>query len=269
MREWVTAVAVAGFTIATAVAQTAQAAFEVVSVKINRSGEIPMRITAPPGRFEATNVTARLLILNSYGLPDFRLANLPAWAGDERFDVAGRAAEPASRDEISAMVRAMLEDRFQLRAHRETRELPTCALVPASADRRPGLALRTSSIDCSAPEDRSKCNTRITPRSLTATGMTMTRLAATLTGIVGRVITDETGLPGAYTWSSRLRRRGLCLRGRHQPRPTATRRRSSPPCASSSGSDSTGGAGRWRCSSSTASSGRPPTDLRHCDIVGP
>ena len=130
-----------------------------------------MRITAPPGRFEATNVTARLLILNSYGLPDFRLANLPAWAGDERFDVAGRAAEPASRDEISAMVRAMLEDRFQLRAHRETRELPTYALVPASADRRPGLALRTSSIDCSAPEDRSKCNTRIT---------------------------DETGLPGAY-----------------------------------------------------------------------
>jgi uncharacterized protein (TIGR03435 family) len=186
MRESVTAVALAGFAIATAVAQPARATFEVVSVKINRSGEIPMRITAPPGRFEATNVTARLLILNSYGLPDFRLANLPAWAGDERFDAAGRAAGPASRDEISAMVRSMLEDRFQLRAHRETRELPTYALAPASPDRRPGVALRTSSIDCSAPEDRSKCNTRIT------------RLAATLTGIVGRVITDETGLPGAY-----------------------------------------------------------------------
>lgn len=198
MREWVTAVAVAGFTIATAVAQTAQAAFEVVSVKINRSGEIPMRITAPPGRFEATNVTARLLILNSYGLPDFRLANLPSWAADERFDVAGRSAGSVGRDEISAMVRSLLADRFQLRAHRETRELPTYALVAASPARRPGPALRTSSIDCSAPEDRSKCNTRITPRSLTATGMTMTRLAATLTGIVGRVITDETGLPGAY-----------------------------------------------------------------------
>ena len=172
--------------------------FEVASVKVNRSGEIPMRLTAPPGRFEATNVTLKMLILNSYGLPDFRLANLPSWAEDERFDVAGRSAAPVGRDEISAMVRSLLADRFQLRAHRETRELPTYALVSASSEHRPGPALRASSIDCSAATDRSKCNTRITPRSLTAAGMTMTRLAATLTGIVGRAVTDATGMAGAY-----------------------------------------------------------------------
>ena len=157
-----------------------------------------MRITAPPGRFEATNVTPKLLILNLYGLPDFRLADVPSWAAEERFDVAGRSTGPVGRDEISAMVRSLLADRFQLRAHRETRELPTYALVSASPARRPGQALRTSSIDCSTDADRSKCSTRITPRSLTATGMTMARLAATLTGIVGRVVTDATGMAGSY-----------------------------------------------------------------------
>ena len=205
-------------------------------MKVNSSGEIPMRITAPPGRFEATNVTARLLILNSYGLPDFRLANLPAWAGDERFDVAGRAAGPASRDEISAMVRSMLEDRFQLRAHRETRELPTYALVPAAPDRRPGLALRTSSISTAPP-----------PRSFEVQHAHHAEVAHRHRHDHGAAGGDahrhrrprHHGRDGparrATTWSSRLRLRGLCPRGRPPSRRTATRRRSSPPCGSSSG----------------------------------
>ena len=177
--------------------QTQRPAFDVVSVKVNRSGEIPMRITAPPGRFDATNVTVRLLILNAYGLRDFQLVSLPGWAGDERFDVAGRAPGEATRDEISAMVRSMLADRFQLRAHQEMREMPTYALV-AAADRRPGPALRTSALDCSTPETRAKCSTRITPRSISATGMTMARLALTLSAVVGRVVTDDTGIAGSY-----------------------------------------------------------------------
>ena len=65
---------------AAAGAQTLRQAFEVVSVKANRSGGMAMRISAPPGRFEATNVTARLLVLNSHGLADFRVVNLPSWA---------------------------------------------------------------------------------------------------------------------------------------------------------------------------------------------
>jgi hypothetical protein len=96
--------------------QTSNQAFDVTSVKPNSSGELAMRITAPPGtgRFDATNVSARQLILNSYGLRDFQLADLPVWAASERFDVAGRTAEPATRDQISAMVRALLTDRFRL-----------------------------------------------------------------------------------------------------------------------------------------------------------
>jgi uncharacterized protein (TIGR03435 family) len=162
-----------------------------------------MRITAPPGRFEATNVTARMLILNAYGLPDFLIANVPGWAGDERFDVSGRASSPVPRDQLSAMVRSLLAERFQLRAHRETREMPTYALVTAAPDRRLGPALRGSALDCDA-DNAPTCRTRMAPSSVTATGMTMARLAQTLRAIVGRVVTDETGLTGTYDFELRF-----------------------------------------------------------------
>jgi uncharacterized protein (TIGR03435 family) len=171
-----------------------RATFDVAAVKVNRSGQIPMRITAPLGRFEATNVTPQLLILNAFRLRDFQLTNVPGWAAEERFDVTARTASPAARDEVSAMVRALLEDRFQLRTHRETRDMPTYALVFATPARRLGPGMRISTADCA----NDACNTRITPSSLVATGMTMARLAVTLSNFVGRVVTDESGLEGAY-----------------------------------------------------------------------
>jgi uncharacterized protein (TIGR03435 family) len=165
--------------------------FEVASVKVNTSKEPVSRLTAPPGtgRFDATNVSGRLLILNAYGLRDFQRAGAPSWIERERFDVAGRAAATATRDEISAMVRTLLAERFRLRAHHETRELPVYALVAVAPDKRLGPALTVST----APT-----RTRISPTTITATSMTMARLAVTLSGIVGRVVTDDTGLPGTY-----------------------------------------------------------------------
>jgi uncharacterized protein (TIGR03435 family) len=191
MRTLVTSAAFAWLASQAAVAQTPGPAFEVASVKANGSGEAVMRLTAPPGtgRFEATNVSARLLILNAHGLRDFQLAGAPAWTESERFDVAGRAAASATRDEISAMLRTLLADRFRLRTHRDTREMPVYALVAASPDKRLGPALKVSTAET---------RTRISPTSISAVSMTMARLALTLSVVVGRVVTDETGLPGTY-----------------------------------------------------------------------
>lgn len=191
MRTLVSSAAIAWLAAHTVAAQTPSPAFEVVSVKSNGSGQAAMRLTAPPGtgRFDATNVSARILILNAHGLRDFQLAGAPAWTESERFDVAGRTAAPATRDEISAMVRSLLADRFKLRTHRETREMPVYALVAAAADKRLGPGLNVSTAET---------RTRISPTSISAVSMTMTRLALTLSGIVGRVVTNDTGLQGAY-----------------------------------------------------------------------
>lgn len=72
--------------------------------------------------------------------------------------------------------------------------------MTAAPDRRLGPALRVSALDCDA-SNTSACNTRMGPSSVTATGMTMARLAQTLRGVVGRIVTDETGLTGAYDFA--------------------------------------------------------------------
>jgi uncharacterized protein (TIGR03435 family) len=182
--------------------------FEVASVKVNTSGAAISRMAAPAGtgRFEATNTPVRMLILNAYGIPSFQLAGGPSWIESMRVDVVARAATTATRDEISSMVRTLLAERFNLAVHREPREMPVFSLVVARDDRRLGPRLTPSTTDCPSvttaapqlPSGQLLCTTRMSPVSINAGGMTMARLAQTLSGIVGRVVTDETKLAGSY-----------------------------------------------------------------------
>ena len=185
--------------------------FEVASVKVNTSGGPISRMVAPTGtgRFEATNVPVRMLILNAYGIPGFQLAGGPPWIDSVRVDVAARAATSVTRDEISRMVRGLLAERFNLAVHREQRQMPVYSLVVARDDRRLGPRLHAATTDCAAvtaargaapqlPSGQLLCTTRMSPTSINAGGMTMARLAQTLSGIVGRVVTDETTLTGGY-----------------------------------------------------------------------
>jgi uncharacterized protein (TIGR03435 family) len=196
---------------AIATAHGQELAFEVASVKINTSEAPVSRMTAPDGtgRFEATNVPVRMLILNAYGIPGFQLAGGPSWIESLRVDVLARGAAGATRAEISAMVRTLLAERFNLVLRREPREMPVYALVVARDDRRLGPRMQASTTDCTAsakpggpaPQTASGqllCTTRMTPFTLNAGGMTMARLAQTLSGIVDRVVTDETKLQGGY-----------------------------------------------------------------------
>ena len=194
-----------------ATARGQDAAFEIASVKVNTSDAPVSRMTAPDGtgRFEATNVPVRMLILNAYGIPGFQLVGGPSWVDSLRVDVLGRGAANASRAEISAMVRTLLAERFNLVVRRDRREMPVYALVIARTDRRLGPRMQGSTTDCTAaaapgapaPQTASGqllCTTRMSPFTINAGGMTMARLAQTLSGIVDRVVTDETKLPGGY-----------------------------------------------------------------------
>jgi uncharacterized protein (TIGR03435 family) len=87
--------------------------------------------------------------------------------------------------------------------------MPVFALVVARDDRRLGPRIQASTTDCAAaaapgspaPQTASGqllCTTRMSPFSINAGGMTMARLAQTLSGIVDRVVRDETKLSGGY-----------------------------------------------------------------------
>jgi uncharacterized protein (TIGR03435 family) len=85
-----------------------------------------------PGRLTAT-ATARLLIQNAYSLQPYQIAGAPAWAESEHFEIDAKAAGNTTRSDLFLMLQSLLEERFQLRVHRETRELPVFALVAAKS----------------------------------------------------------------------------------------------------------------------------------------
>src|SRR4051812_10100393 len=179
------------------------ATFEVASVKANKSGDNRIGIGfAPGGRFRATNVPLREVISAAYGTPQplaaFQITGGPKWIESDRFDIVAKApgdpqpgpnGPPAA---MFAMLRNMLAERFQLRVHRETKEVPIYALVLARADGKLGPQLRPAATDCAAlmaaargrgapppppaPGERIPCGMRMFPGNLSGGSSSMAQL---------------------------------------------------------------------------------------------
>ena len=145
-----------GAAAAAVAAQTPRApAFDVVSIKPNRSGQTVggPRATAG-GRFEMTNVTIGTVIRAAYqGAPfdDLEVAGGPDWLDRERFDIVAQTAAggaPGLTSELLAMLRGMLADRFQLTTHWEKRDRDVYALVIARPGAGPGPGLKAVDVGC-------------------------------------------------------------------------------------------------------------------------
>src|SRR5580692_6162352 len=76
---------------------TAQLQFEVASIKPNHSGDGRLGISMEPGgRFVATNVPVRALIMVAYDLKENQVSGLPGWAASDRFDITAKSESGAS-----------------------------------------------------------------------------------------------------------------------------------------------------------------------------
>jgi uncharacterized protein (TIGR03435 family) len=84
----------------------------------------------------AKNTTVRTLIEWAYTIEPFRLVGGPKWVSGDRFDIQAKDPESdkyVSYDETQQMMRSLLEDRFKLAVHHETRESPAYFLVVSKA----------------------------------------------------------------------------------------------------------------------------------------
>jgi len=180
-------------------------AFEVASVKPNRSGSQREPFSyLPSGRISGTNVTLRRLVELAYDLESYRLAGGPAWLDSEHYDIEARAEAgavspaPVARESIhqmQLMLQTLLADRFKLTVHRETKEGAVYALVVAKG----GPKLEEVKVDCKVT---SGCGdfSRIMPRGYLAGAMvSVTDIAGVLSHyIVGRPVYDKTGISGVF-----------------------------------------------------------------------
>jgi uncharacterized protein (TIGR03435 family) len=186
-------------------------AFEVATIKPNRSGNSGWLLAPQPGgRLVAENVPLRALILAAYQLQGVQLLGGPSWLDADRFDIAAKAEGDLPPNQMLPMVRTLLAERFKLAVHTDTRDQPIYALTLSRADGKLGPRLRPSDANCAAaaggafptradPNRPPPCGDfRMGPGSLIATGMTMAGLASRLAGRVSRIVQDRTGLRGVF-----------------------------------------------------------------------
>jgi uncharacterized protein (TIGR03435 family) len=105
-----------------------------------------------PGNISVNGMPVRLLIRQAFGqLQDFQVVGGPDWINSDRFDIEAKpeGGGPMSPQVLQSVFRQILEDRFALKVHKETRELPTYALMVARSDGRLGPNLKPSSDECS------------------------------------------------------------------------------------------------------------------------
>jgi len=208
------------FAAAIAIAALAQdqPKFEVASIKPNHSGDHRAGIALEPGgRFVATNVPLKMLITMSYELKENQLSGLPSWADSERFDITAKPESGArvKEDDIRAMIRSMLAERFRLSMHKETKELPIYALVIAKGGPKlepskgnadlfegPEGAPKTPASAAGGP-GRGGRGMRIQRGEINAANVTAAMIADQLSRVVGRNVVDQTGLTGNYDFKLR------------------------------------------------------------------
>jgi len=191
--------------------------FEVASIKPNKSGTPGMGGIGFPrgGRFSATRVSLRELIRLAYRRQVFESRQMvggPSWIDSDRFDIEAKAAREFPRDlegfarQTSAVLQALVAERFKLTVHNETRELPIHSLVLSQSGRKTGRQLRRSQIDCAALFERRVGRPPVEPGKappstvgpqaghLTVNAVTISQLANVLSPFVNRVVLDRTGL---------------------------------------------------------------------------
>lgn len=192
-----------------AVAQT-PLAFEVASVKSNKSGTMQANISMPPNGVNFVNLPLRGIIQLAYGINQpSKLAGVPDWAVTERYDITARAAGPITQEERRLMLQALLADRLKLVARVEKREVSVLALMLARNDGKLGKNL-VESKGCVAPGSAaakealpgaqiSICG----PRSggygrIILIGTPIPQFTSLLALALNSTVVDKTGLTGSY-----------------------------------------------------------------------
>jgi uncharacterized protein (TIGR03435 family) len=174
-------------------AMDARPAFEVASLKPDKSQTGVDRIKRTGGSWIIENVSLKRLIGMAYGVADGRdyLLKGPDWLDTENFDIAAKFPPQTSDEQVLIMLQRLLDERFKLKLHREPHEFSVYALV---VDKR-GAKLR--------PVAHPGPSYRFSARGGHAVGMSvsMAQFADRLsreTVQIGRQVVDFTGLEGKF-----------------------------------------------------------------------
>lgn len=166
--------------------------FDVVSVKPSAPDLNGLMMRNVPAGITFTGVPLRMVMMVAYDVKSFQISGEPDWVRTERWDILAKVDGLESRIPMAQerpMIQALMADRFRLKAHRETKEMPVYFLT---VDKK-GSKLAANK--GAAPQIRNGNGSLVVKKN----GMNW--FAEWLSRKLGRVVLDKTDLKGEYDYS--------------------------------------------------------------------
>ena len=171
----------------------AQAAFDVASIKPSQlsrttgKGSRRERVFNTPTSLNLVNANLSDCMQRAYNVKFYQISG-PPWIIDLRYDIVAKTEQPSGKEQLMAMLQALLADRFRLKLRRESRTEPIYALTARYAMK---LKKSTSSDDAGMS---------LAGGSFVFKHVTMAEFAERLSDFsaMDRPVLDKTGIEGAY-----------------------------------------------------------------------
>jgi uncharacterized protein (TIGR03435 family) len=189
--------------------------FDVAVVKLSQLDTQPRTRLLPGGRIEGDGITMQQIMQLAWDITtDELVANTPRWWNETKYSILAQTSTAVSGagqdtnvdvDDLKAMLRQLITERFQLKSHYEERPVTAYTLVadnPKMTKADPSN--RTGFREGPAPGQRDQRN-QIMTRMVTVRNMSMSQFAEDLQRIAGGYIRvpveDQTKLDGSYDFT--------------------------------------------------------------------
>ena len=178
--------------------------FEVAEVRAHKPGS-PFKYATYETEVNILGLNLRSLIEEAYGVRGEQLISDPKWIDTDPFDIIAKAPRRVPWENMQLMLRNLIEQRFKMTYHQETRPVTAYALT---------VRKRTAQLADADPRHHSDCR-----KALGAGGLSFTCRNTTMAQFAERIretiwgdvenqrlpVADATGLTGAFdftvTWT--------------------------------------------------------------------
>jgi uncharacterized protein (TIGR03435 family) len=193
--------------------------FEVASIKpappltpeLMRSGQLHIGVKIDKARADFGGIALTDLIARAYKVKSYQVTG-PEWM-KSRFDILAKMPDGATEDQVPDMLKALLEERFKLKVHVDSKEFPVYALVVGKNG--PKLTPQPADYDPKKPGP-----TR---------AMTVESFAQIVGNGLDRPVVDQTEIKGQYMFSIDVLMQSMMNRVRNMAQQQAARNNSGPP----------------------------------------
>jgi len=170
-------------------AQTPAAKFESAAIETSQDPDGRSGFFTAPGKARLENQTLKDCLRIAYDMEVARGSSGPKWIETQKFNIEASTTKIVDDRQIKAMLRSLLQERFALALHRESKMSPAFALLVAKS----GVKIHA------IPPGPGHINTR--RGAMTGEAASMANLARALSVTLNAPVVDMTALAGVFDFT--------------------------------------------------------------------